>query len=86
MSVRDIFETMEYGPAPESPVEAEKWLQDRNNTLFHFIGGQWKGPDSGTFFDTRNPATGETLARVADGNEVDVNHAVAAAADGDSCS
>lgn len=81
MSVRDIFETMEYGPAPESPFEAEKWLQDRDNTLLHFIGGQWKGPDSGTFFDTRNPATGETLARVADGNEVDVNHAVAAAAD-----
>jgi aldehyde dehydrogenase (NAD+) len=81
MSVRDIFESMDYGPAPESPYEAEKWLQDRDQTLLHYIGGQWQEPDSDNYFETRNPSTGETLARVADGNEVDVNQAVAAAAD-----
>ena len=81
MSVRDIFESMEYGPAPESPDQAAQWLQDRDNTLLHFIGGQWQGPDSGSFFETYNPATGEMLAKVADGNEADVNNAVAAAAD-----
>ena len=81
MSVRDIFETMEYGPAPESSFEAERWLQERNGTLLHLIGGQWRAPDSGEYFETHNPATGDFLAKVADGNEIDVNHAVAAAAD-----
>ena len=81
MSVRDIFETLEYGPAPESPDKAKQWLQDRDNTLLHFIGGDWQGPDSGAYFETINPASGELLAQVADGNEADVNHAVAAAAD-----
>jgi acyl-CoA reductase-like NAD-dependent aldehyde dehydrogenase len=28
-------------------------------------------PDSGEYFDSRNPATGEVLARVADGNAVE---------------
>jgi aldehyde dehydrogenase (NAD+) len=81
MEVRDLFESMEYGPAPESPDPAIQWLRERGATLQHFIGGQWREPDSGDYFDSRNPATGERLARVADGNETDVNRAVAAAAD-----
>ncbi len=81
MSVKAIFESMEYGPAPESPDQAQQWLQDRDNTLLHFIGGNWVEPESGEYFDTINPANGEKLARVADGNDADVNRAVAAAAD-----
>ncbi len=81
MSVKAIFECMEYGPAPESPDQARQWLQDRDNTLLHFISGKWVEPESGEFFDTLNPASGEKLAKVADGNEADVNRAVAAAAD-----
>jgi len=81
MEVRDIFDSMEYGPAPESPDEARAWLRGRDETLLHFIGGAWREPQSGEYFDTHNPATGERLARVADGNEADVNRAVAAAAD-----
>ena len=82
MSVKAIFESMEYGPAPESPEQAQQWLQDRDRTLLHFIGGKWMEPESGEYFDTVNPASGEKLAKVADGNEADVNRAVAAAADG----
>jgi aldehyde dehydrogenase (NAD+) len=81
MSVKAIFESMEYGPAPESPEQAQQWLQDRDNTLLHFIRGKWVEPESGEFFDTVNPASGERLAKVADGNDADVNRAVAAAAD-----
>ncbi len=81
MSVKAIFESMEYGPAPESPQQAQQWLQDRDHTLLHFIGGKWLEPESGEYFDTINPANGEKLAKVADGNEADVNRAVAAAAD-----
>jgi aldehyde dehydrogenase (NAD+) len=81
MEVREAFHSMDYGPAPESPAPAQRWLEARERTLHHFIGGHWCPPDSGKFFETCNPATGEVLARVADGEESDVNHAVAAAAD-----
>ena len=81
MEVRDIFETLDYGPAPESPDVARQWLLERGNMLDHFIGGQWATPESGEYFASHNPASGELLATVADGNEADVNRAVAAAAD-----
>jgi len=81
MEVRDIFETLEYGPAPEDAGPANQWLADRNSVLDHFIGGEWATPESGEYFPSNNPATGDLLAMVADGNEADVNRAVAAAAD-----
>ncbi len=81
MEVRDLFESMDYGAAPESPGPARRWLDEREGTLDHFIGGAWRKPESGAYFDSLNPATRERLARVADGNDADVNRAVAAAAD-----
>ena len=81
MEVRDLFESMDYGAAPESPGVAQLWLDERQGTLDHFIGGEWRPPESGAYFDSLNPATGERLATVADGNDADVNLAVAAAAD-----
>jgi phenylacetaldehyde dehydrogenase len=36
-----------------------------------FIGGQWVDAASGKTFETPNPATGETLARVAEGDAED---------------
>jgi len=44
-----------------------------------FINGQWTDAASGKTFDTPDPATGETLARVAEGDAEDVNRAVRAA-------
>ena len=44
-----------------------------------FINGQWSDAASGKTFDTPNPATGETLARVAEGDAEDINRAVKAA-------
>ncbi len=81
MSVREVFASMDYGPAPESPDEARQWLQDRDTTLNHFIDGEWVQPQSGEYFETSNPAKGEFLAKVADGNADDVDRAVAAADD-----
>jgi aldehyde dehydrogenase (NAD+) len=43
------------------------------------IDGKWVDAASGKRFETRNPATGELLATVAEGEEEDVNRAVAAA-------
>ena len=43
------------------------------------IDGKWVDAASGKTFETRNPATGELLARVAEGDAEDINRAVAAA-------
>jgi phenylacetaldehyde dehydrogenase len=43
------------------------------------IGGKWVDAVSGKTFDTYNPATGEVLARVAEGDEADIDLAVKAA-------
>ncbi len=44
-----------------------------------FIGGKWVEAASGKTFDTYDPATGEVLARVAEGGAEDIDRAVAAA-------
>jgi phenylacetaldehyde dehydrogenase len=44
-----------------------------------FINGQWTDAASGKTFETPNPATGETLARVAEGDAADIDRAVRAA-------
>jgi phenylacetaldehyde dehydrogenase len=44
-----------------------------------FINGQWTEAASGKTFDTPNPATGETLARIAEGDAEDIDRAVKAA-------
>ncbi|MCY4366591.1 MAG: aldehyde dehydrogenase [Chloroflexi bacterium] len=41
------------------------------------IDGEWKPSGSGDYFDVENPATGETVARMANANERDVAEAVA---------
>ena len=43
------------------------------------IDGKWEDATSGKRFDTHNPATGELLASVAEGDAEDINRAVAAA-------
>jgi phenylacetaldehyde dehydrogenase len=44
-----------------------------------FINGRWADAASGRSFETPNPATGETLARVAEGEAEDIDRAVRAA-------
>ena len=44
-----------------------------------FIDGQWVDSESGKTFKTPNPATGETLAEVAEADKADIDKAVAAA-------
>ena len=43
------------------------------------IGGEWVSAASGKTFESRNPATGDLLATVAEGDLEDINRAVAAA-------
>ncbi|HEY0003346.1 MAG TPA: aldehyde dehydrogenase family protein [Pyrinomonadaceae bacterium] len=44
-----------------------------------FIDGQWVDAESGKTFETPNPATGKTLAEVAEADAADIDKAVAAA-------
>lgn len=44
-----------------------------------FIDGQWVDAESGKTFTTPNPATGQTLAEVAEADKVDIDKAVKAA-------
>ncbi len=44
-----------------------------------FIDGQWVDAESGKTFTTPNPATGQTLAEVAEADKADIDKAVAAA-------
>ncbi|HEY8228593.1 MAG TPA: betaine-aldehyde dehydrogenase [Pyrinomonadaceae bacterium] len=44
-----------------------------------FIDGQWCDAESGKTFNTPNPATGETLAEVAEADKADIDKAVTAA-------
>lgn len=46
----------------------------------HWIGGAWVAPNSQTYLPSINPATGQVWARIADGNESDVDRAVESAA------
>jgi len=79
MSVSEIFETMEYGPAPESEAPALEWLRSRGGEGAHFIDGQWVRPRGAPMFDVANPATGGVLARMPQGGAAEVDQAVAAA-------
>jgi len=79
MSIAEKFLTMEYGPAPEDPKEAQAWLDRHKRRFGHFINGAWRTPAGGEYFETLDPSNGEKLASVAQGSATDVDAAVEAA-------
>src|SRR5881296_2515740 len=78
-TVSEIFETMAYGPAPESDKPALEWLDQHGRDFGLFVGGRWIKSKSGDGFDVINPATTARLARVTQAGQADVDAAVAAA-------
>ena len=78
-TVSEIFETMAYGPAPESDKPALEWIARQNGAFGLFIGGRWTKGKSDAGFDVINPATTARLARVTQAGQADVDGAVAAA-------
>ena len=78
-AVRDILDTMDYGPSPEASDVARGWLAAHAGGFGHFIDGAFTAPGEDTFA-VEDPATGERLATVAQGSAADVDAAVAAAA------
>ncbi|MFZ0279942.1 MAG: aldehyde dehydrogenase family protein [Candidatus Sulfotelmatobacter sp.] len=79
MSIAEKFLTMEYGPAPEDPKEAQAWLERQGHRFGHFINGTWQAPAAGEYFETIDPSNGEKLASIAQGLPADIDAAVRAA-------
>ena len=77
MSIQEILETMDYGPAPENPSIVQAWLDTNRAGFGHFIDGAFTA--TGTLFEVQNPATGEAIARATQGTKADVDAAVTAA-------
>src|SRR5439155_25704045 len=74
----EIFETMAYGPAPESDKPALEWIARHDGAFGLFIGGRWTKGKSDAGLDVINPATTARLARVTQAGQADVDAAVAA--------
>jgi len=79
MSISEIFDTMDYGSAPESSKEALDWIAGHGRKFDLFVGGKWVKPKSGKWFDSHNPAEGTKLAQIASANDKDVATAVKSA-------
>ncbi|KQX55998.1 MULTISPECIES: aldehyde dehydrogenase family protein [unclassified Ensifer] len=79
MTVARYFDEMSYGPAPEADTEARQWLARHKGEFGHFINGAFVASASGKTFETKEPATGKLLAKIALGGAKDVDDAVAAA-------
>jgi aldehyde dehydrogenase (NAD+) len=79
MTVKEIFETMDYGPAPEAADVATTWLESHKRIFNLFIDGKFVKPKSGDYFETLNPATAKPLAKIAQAGAKDIDVAVKAA-------
>ena len=77
MTVKEIFETMDYGPSPEASGDAFAWIVDQGAQFGQFIGGKFTAPRKD--FTSRNPATGEVLADLSQATSAEVDAAVHAA-------
>src|SRR2546426_2895983 len=78
-TVSEIFETMAYGPAPESDKPALEWIARRNGAFGLFIGGRWIKGNSDAGVDVINPPTTARLGRGTQAGPADVDSAVPAA-------
>ncbi|WP_370662033.1 aldehyde dehydrogenase family protein [Massilia oculi] len=76
-TIKEILNTMDYGPAPESTKEALAWLDQHGRRFGLFIDNAWS--DAAETFATNNPADGSELAQVTQATQDDVERAVAAA-------
>ena len=79
MTVAQIFDTLDYGPAPEAANIANAWLDAHDRKTALFVGGAWHPPAEGVYFESINPATAKPLAHIAQATAPDIDAAVAAA-------
>jgi aldehyde dehydrogenase (NAD+) len=61
MKVKNIYEKIEYGPAPESAAPALDWLAQHNKQFNLFMDGGWHKPGGGKYFNSINPSNKSKL-------------------------
>ncbi len=76
MSIKEIFENLDYGKAPEDAKLAHEWIKE-NSAFGHFIDGKFTKAKN--TYVSINPATGEQLAKISEASKADVDSAVKAA-------
>lgn len=79
MNVAEIFETMAYGPAPESDHVAQAWLEDHGRDFGLFINGEWVRAEERATYTNINPVDDSPLATITDATADDVDAAYQAA-------
>ena len=77
-TIREAFDTMSWGPAPEAPEPAFAWLDRHGRSFGHLVNGAFTSPGADSF-EVINPATREVLASVSQGDEALVDAAVRSA-------
>ena len=78
-SIPEIFETMSWGPAPESAKPALDWLLRHDGKFGLYVNGAWWHPKGAEHFATLNPATGKKLAEITQATAIEIDVAVKAA-------
>ncbi|HWA40626.1 MAG TPA: aldehyde dehydrogenase family protein, partial [Gemmatimonadales bacterium] len=78
-SIPEIFDTMSWGPAPESAKPAQDWLLRHDGKFGLYVNGAWWHPTGAERFATVNPATGKKLADITQASAPAVDAAVRAA-------
>jgi aldehyde dehydrogenase (NAD+) len=81
VNIMEIYESMEYGPAPESQEMVLNWLKKYNNKFELFIGGRWVKPKTPKYLESINPSNGKKIADYAQAAKVDIDKAVKIASD-----
>jgi len=79
MEIKEIYNTMVYGPAPETAKPAIEFLEAHQRSFDLFIDGTWVKPNSNKYAETHNPSNKEFLAKIAEADATDVDMAVQAA-------
>jgi len=76
-TIKEILQTMDYGPALETTKEAHAWLDGHGRRFGLFIDNAWT--EAVDTFASNNPADGAELAQITQASNEDVERAVAAA-------
>jgi len=78
--INEIFDRMEYGPAPESSAATNRWLDEHGRRFGMFINNRWVAPEGRKYVKSVSPAAKDTvLAETIQAEECDVDAAVKAA-------
>lgn len=77
--VRDLFDTLSYGPCPESDAAVKAWIAAAPSPRGVFIDNQWKAVESRKVTDSISPADKKVLGPVLEGTDADIAEAVESA-------